>query len=423
MLQAPPFFAYRLAPNIVYKHYLALTLYCIKELMYYRIKDLYSNFKGDSIMREKIEVQARKALELMKPYSPGKPIWEVQSELGLQRVIKLASNENPLGPSPKAVEAIQAALLDLHRYPDAQTVSLKQTIASHYDLGSEQVIVTNGGDELITLVSEAFLDAGNEIIVPGPTFSEYEFGAQLMGAKVLEVPLKAEFQYDPEAILAAVTERTKIVYLCSPNNPTGTYLSKTELQYILDSLPKHVLVVLDAAYSHFASAEHYSDGMEFVRAGYPLLILNTFSKIYGLAGIRVGFGAAPQEIIQSMLQVKEPFNVNALAQAAAIAAIGDKEHVSRSQDLVMQERERMYVSFRKLGISYTESMSNFVLVELGAESDSIYGQLMARGIIVRHGKTWGLPLHVRITIGTPEENDHLLAAFSDILPAVKQAAE
>ncbi|KRE49602.1 histidinol-phosphate transaminase [Paenibacillus sp. Soil522] len=370
-------------------------------------------------MKEKIEVQARKALELMKPYSPGKPIWEVQSELGLQRVIKLASNENPLGPSPKAVEAIQAALLDLHRYPDAQTAGLKQTIASHYNLESEQVIVTNGGDELITLVSEAFLDAGNEIIVPGPTFSEYEFGAQLMGAKAIAVPLKAEFQYDPEAILAAVTQYTKIIYLCSPNNPTGTFLSKTDLQYIFDSLSKQVMVILDAAYSHFASADQYSDGMEFVRSGYPLLVLKTFSKIYGLAGIRVGFGAAPQEIIQSMLQVKEPFNVNALAQTAAIAAIGDKEHVSRSQELVMQERERLYVSFRKLGIRYTESMSNFVLVELGPESDFIYEQLMARGIIVRHGKTWGLPLHLRITIGTAEENDNLLTALSGIMPAVK----
>lgn len=366
------------------------------------------------MIKERLEIQARKALKLMKPYSPGKPIWEVQSELGLERVIKLASNENPLGPSPKAVEAIQAALMDLHRYPDAQTAGLKQTIAGHYSLRSEQVIVTNGGDELITLVSEAFLDPGNEIIVPGPTFSEYEFGAQLMGAKAVTVPLNAEFQYESDAILAAVTEHTKIVYLCSPNNPTGTFLSKTELQYILDSLPKRVLVVIDAAYSHYASTDQYSDGMEFVRAGYPLLVLKTFSKIYGLAGIRVGFGAAPQEIIQSILKVKEPFNVNALAQTAATAAIGDEKHVIRSQTLIMQERERFYESFRQFGISYTESMSNFVLVELGPESEAIYDQLLARGLIVRHGKTWGLPFHVRITIGTPEENNSLLTALGDI---------
>jgi histidinol-phosphate aminotransferase len=366
-------------------------------------------------MSREIEVQARKELEHMKPYSPGKPIWEVQKELGLERVVKLASNENPLGPSPKALAAMQAALTDLHRYPDAQSIQLKQAIAGHYELGEEQVIVTNGGDELITLISETFLDASDEIIVPGPTFSEYEFGAQLMGAKAVVAPLKENFQYDPDAILAAVTERTKMVYLCSPNNPTGTILSKKELQYILDSLPKRVLVVLDAAYSHFVTADHYSDGIEFVRAGYPLIVLKTFSKIYGLAGIRVGFGAAPTAIIHSILQVKEPFNVNALAQSAAIAAIGDEEHVSRSQTLVIEERERLYAAFQQLGLSYTKSMSNFVLVKVGEQSESIYKQLMAKGIIVRLANTWGLPLHLRISLGTPEENDLLTAALSDIL--------
>ncbi|WP_169084825.1 histidinol-phosphate transaminase [Paenibacillus sp. PL91] len=366
-------------------------------------------------MSEEIVIQARKELTQMKPYSPGKPIWEVQKELGLERVVKLASNENPLGPSPKAVEAMQAALTDLHRYPDAQSIQLKQAIAGRYELAEEQVIVTNGGDELITLISETFLDASDEIIVPGPTFSEYEFGAQLMGAKAIVAPLKGDFQYDSDAILAAVTERTKMVYLCSPNNPTGTILSKKELQHLLDSLPKRVLVVLDAAYSHFVTAEHYSDGVEFVRAGYPLIVLKTFSKIYGLAGIRVGFGAAPQAIIQSILQVKEPFNVNALAQAAAIAATGDEEHVTRSQTLVIEERERLYAAFQQLGLSYTMSMSNFVLVKVGEQSESIYKQLMANGIIVRLANTWGLPLHLRISIGTPEENDLLIAALSDIL--------
>ncbi|OBZ13084.1 histidinol-phosphate transaminase [Bacillus sp. FJAT-26390] len=366
-------------------------------------------------MSGKIEVQARKELKQMKPYSPGKPIWEVQKELGLERVVKLASNENPLGPSPKAVTAMQAALTDLHRYPDAQSVQLKQAIATHYELSAEQVIVTNGGDELITLLSETFLDAEDEIIVPGPTFSEYEFGAQLMGAKVIVAPLTNDLQYDPEAIVAAVTERTKMVYLCSPNNPTGTILSKKELQYILDSLPKWVLVVLDAAYSHFVSADDYSDGIEFVRTGYPLVVLKTFSKIYGLAGIRVGFGAAPQAIIQNILQVKEPFNVNALAQAAAIAAIGDEEHVSRSRSLVAEERQRLYASFRELGLSYTESMSNFVLVEVGEQSEFIYEQLMAKGIIVRLAKAWGLNSHLRISIGTPEENELLIEALHHIL--------
>jgi histidinol-phosphate aminotransferase len=365
-------------------------------------------------MSDTNEIQARKVLQQMTPYSPGKPIWEVQSELGLQVVIKLASNENPLGPSPKAIEAISNALPELHRYPDADASLLKQAIAVAYGLETKQLIVTNGGDELITLVSEAFLDVGDEVVVPEPSFSEYKFGALLMGAIIKSVQLRNDFSYDVEAILAAVTNHTKIVYLCSPNNPTGTFLSKSELQQILDSLPKRVLVVLDAAYSHYVSASEYTDGMEFIRAGYPLLVLQTFSKIYGLAGIRVGFGAAPNGIIQSIIRVKEPFNVNALAQAASIAAIGDSEHVKQSRTLVMQERQRLYEALQQLGLSYTESMSNFVLVELGPEAKSLYERLMAQGIIVRYGLIWGLPRHVRVSLGLPEENDRFIQVLREL---------
>jgi histidinol-phosphate aminotransferase len=360
------------------------------------------------------EIQARKVLQQITPYSPGKPIWEVQNELGLKKVIKLASNENPLGPSPKAIEAITNALPELHRYPDADASILKQAIANTYGLETKQLIVTNGGDELITLVSEAFLDTGDEVVMPEPSFSNYKFGALLMGAIVKSVPLNNDFSYDVEAILAAVTNHTKIVYLCSPNNPTGTFLAKSELKQILDSLPKRVLVVLDAAYSHYVSASEYTDGVEFIRAGYPLLVLQTFSKIYGLAGIRVGFGAAPRGIIQSIIQVKEPFNVNALAQAASIAAIGDSEHVKRSRSLVMKERQRLYEALQQLGLGYTESMSNFVLVELGSEAKSLYERLLAKGIIVRYGLIWGLPGHVRVSVGLPEENDLFIQVLREL---------
>lgn len=356
-------------------------------------------------------IQARQVLQSMKPYSPGKPIWEVQRELGLQRVIKLASNENPLGPSPKALEAIAAALPGLHRYPDAQTIDLRQAIADKYRLSPEQIIVTNGGDELITLVSETFLDSGDEIVVPDPSFSEYEFGGQLMGATIRKVPLADGFRYDARSILAAITERTRLLYVCSPNNPTGTMLPKSELQRLLDELPKRVLVVLDSAYSHYVTSSDYTDGIEFVRAGYPVLVLQTFSKVYGLAGVRVGFGAASPDVIRNILQVKEPFNVNALAQAAAAAALKDDEHVERSRELVAQERRRLYGVFRELGLGYTESMSNFILVELGPDAKQLYHQLMTNGIIVRYGGTWDLPGHVRITVGTPEENDILIEAL------------
>ncbi|WP_027085988.1 histidinol-phosphate transaminase [Cohnella panacarvi] len=363
----------------------------------------------------KSDILARDVLNRMKPYSPGKPIWEVQRELGLDRVVKLASNENPLGPSPKAAEAIRKLLADLHRYPDAQAVDLRAAIAGRYGLASEQIIVTNGGDELITLVSEAFIDAGDEIIIPSPSFSEYEFGGRLMGAAIRNVALTENGQYNVAAILEAVNERTKIVYLCSPNNPTGTILRKSALSELLHALPRNVLVVYDSAYSHFVTEGDYSDGMEFVKAGYPVIVLQTFSKIYGLAGIRVGFGVASPSIIRAVLQVKEPFNVNALAQAAAAAAIEDENHVLKSRRLVEEERLRLYRGFEELGLSYTPSMSNFILVHLGEEAEQRYVELMRRGIIVRSGIAWGLPQHVRISVGTPEENRLLLQALRSIL--------
>lgn len=363
------------------------------------------------------KVQARQALQQLIPYSPGKPIWEVQRELGLETVVKLASNENPLGPSVKALDAIRATIGDLHRYPDAHSVDLRGAIADKYELSPDQIIVTNGGDELITLVSEAFLDSGDEIVVPSPTFSEYEFGGTIMQATVKAVPLKDGFQYDADAIIQAVTDRTKIIYLCSPNNPTGTILLRSELQKILDSIPKSVLVVLDTAYRHYVSSDDYSDGLEYVKAGYPVIVLNTFSKIYGLAGIRVGFGVSSQEIIRSILQVKEPFNVNALAQVAAIAALGDDEHVRLSSQLVQQERQRMYPLLAELGLGYTESMSNFLLIAFNSDAGWIIDELMKQGVIVRAGKAWGLPNHIRVSIGLPSENDSFIEKLREILAA------
>ncbi|MBB3109624.1 histidinol-phosphate aminotransferase [Paenibacillus phyllosphaerae] len=359
-------------------------------------------------------VQARGALQQLKAYSPGKPIWEVQREFGLTTVVKLASNENPLGPSPRALEAIASAMSDLHRYPDAQTIDLRKSIAGKFDLPAEQIIVTNGGDELITLVSEAFLEEGDEVIVPGPSFSEYEFAGKLMCARIITIPLSANYEYDVEAMLDAVSERTKIMFLCSPNNPTGTILRKAQLQRLLDALPKRILVVLDTAYSHYVTADDYTDGIEYVKAGYPLLCLRTFSKAYGLAGIRVGYGIAPESIIRSIVQVKEPFNVNALAQVAAAAAILDDQHVEASSRLVQEERQRLYGLLRQLGIPYTESMSNFILIKPGASAERLCRQLMESGVIVRFGGGWGLPDHIRITVGLPEENDMLMDKLREL---------
>lgn len=226
----------------------------------------------------------RKELEAIKPYTPGKSLWEVQKELGLKKVIKLASNENPLGPSPKALTAIKNAVNDINRYPDAHAVKLKNVIASRLSISSNELIITNGGDELITLVSETFLTSGDEIIVPSPSFSEYDFGAHLMGAKVVPVPLDHNYQFTIDSILSAVTEKTKLIYICSPNNPTGTYLQKSKLKTLLTSLPENILVVFDSAYRHFATNEDYTDGLDFVLV-IQSLCYKRFLKFMDLQGL------------------------------------------------------------------------------------------------------------------------------------------
>ncbi|WP_461177021.1 histidinol-phosphate transaminase [Virgibacillus ainsalahensis] len=361
------------------------------------------------------QIKPRLALEKIQPYSPGKPIWEVQEDLKLDKVVKLASNENPIGPSPKGVQAITDNLAELNRYPDADTSALKSVIAAKLNLSTGQLIVTNGADELITLMSEAFLEEEDEIVVPFPSFSEYDFGAHLMGAKVVPVQLGESFQFNVDNILSAVTEHTKFIYICSPNNPTGTYLSKSDFERLLEAVPKHILIVFDGAYSHYASAEDYTDGIEYVKAGYPVVVLQTFSKIYGLAGVRVGFGAAPEHIVQSILKVKEPFNVNTLAQVAAKAAITDDEHVEKSKEANIAGREKLYQAFSELGLSYTETMANFILLKIGPEAQKVSEELLAKGVIVRYGPSWGTPEHVRISIGTAEENEFLIEELTSIL--------
>lgn len=366
-------------------------------------------------MTNDIKITARKALSKIKPYSPGKPIWEVQKELGINHVIKLASNENPLGPSPKAIQAITSELTGLNRYPDSNTTALKQAIASKYQLLPDQIIVTNGADELITLISETFLETGDEIIVPMPSFSEYEFGATLMGAKVIQVPLKEEYQFNIEKIISSITEKTKLIYICSPNNPTGTYLSKHQLEQLLRSLPESVLLVLDGAYSHFATANDYTDGIEYIKKGFPMIALQTFSKIYGLAGIRVGFGLASESIIKDIVKVKEPFNVNSLAQVAATAAITDEDHVKMSQEVNTHGRIQLYEAFSHMGLNYTESMSNFVLVDFGPKATDVYNKLLEKGIIVRKGNIWNMTNHLRISVGRYIDNKILIKEMMEIL--------
>jgi histidinol-phosphate aminotransferase len=371
-------------------------------------------------MPDRILQNVRKNLKNLVPYIPGKPIREVQEQYGFEEVTKLASNENPIGPSPKVQAAIQAVLGDLHRYPDGGSTELKRAIAKKYDVPEGSVLIGNGSDEIIKMLSETFLQHGDEVVMPSPSFSQYVFGTQLMDAEVSFVPLADGFEYDLDAILNAITERTKIVYLCTPNNPTGTYIKKNDLASFMERIPKHVLVVLDEAYYEYATAEDFGHGLQYVRDGYPVVVLHTFSKLYALAGLRVGYLLAHPSIVQEINRVREPFNVNTVAQVGALAALDDPEHVEKSIAVNEAGKQQLYRAFERLGLPYIKTQTNFILADVKRSSKEVFQELLKVGVIVRSGEPFGLDTWVRFSIGTELENKRLINALEELLARVDQ---
>lgn len=353
----------------------------------------------------------------MQPYSPGKPIDEVKRELGLTEVVKLASNENPLGPSPKAIAAIQAAASQMHIYPDASAFAVTQAISKAFGIASEHIMLGNGSDELIHMLGQILLSQGDEMIVGDPSFVRYDAAAFLSGTKLIKVPVDADLRLDLEAMLAAVTDRTKIIWIANPNNPTGTIARRAQFEHLLDRLPSSIVVVLDEAYYDFAVDEpDYPCSLDYIKAGRVNVVgLRTFSKAYGLAGIRLGFGFAPAAIVDAFHRAREPFNCNSLAQVAAVAALGDTEHLERTIAVNREGRERLESALRELGARPVESFANFVVADMGQEAHPIFEALLTKGVIVRSGKGLGLPNHLRISVGTPDEMTTLISALRAIL--------
>jgi histidinol-phosphate aminotransferase len=366
-------------------------------------------------MPQHVIQNVRKNVTKLIPYVPGKPIREVQEEYGFQEVTKLASNENPIGPSPKVQKAIQEVLGELHRYPDGGSTELKRAIAKKYDIPVESILVGNGSDEIIKMLSETFLQPGDEVVMPTPTFSQYLFGTQLMDAQATLVPLANGFEFDLDAILDSITEQTKMVYLCTPNNPTGTYIKKVALERFMQRLPKGVLVVLDEAYYEYVTADDFAHGLQYVREGYPVVVLHTFSKLYALAGLRVGYLLAHPSIVREINRVREPFNVNVVAQVGALAALEDEEHVRKSIEVNEAGKQQLYDAFEKLGLQYVPSQSNFILVDIKRPSKQVFEELLKVGVIVRSGEPFGLDTWVRISVGTGEENNRLIQALKNVL--------
>ncbi|UNC91441.1 histidinol-phosphate transaminase [Candidatus Contubernalis alkaliaceticus] len=361
-----------------------------------------------------IEDIARKIIFDIKPYVPGKPIEEVERELGIKDVIKMASNENPFGPSPRALEAMREALHKISMYPDGNCFYLKDMLAEMLFVEPDNLVVGNGSDEILKLLAEAFLDPGDEIVIAQPSFSEYEFVGKIMGANCVFVPLK-DFTHDLESMGRAVTEKTKIVFICNPNNPTGTIVTKAETDDFLKQLDPRVLVVFDEAYYEYVEDEDYPQSLDYVGEGQNVIVLRTFSKIYGLAGQRIGYGIAKPDIISALHRVREPFNVNLLAQVAALAAVEDQEHLEKSIQGNREGKDFLFSWFEKKGINYVPTQANFIFLQVGVDSQEVFQEMMKLGVIVRTGDIFGHPDFIRITVGTMQENRRFTECLEKVL--------
>ncbi len=358
--------------------------------------------------------EIRSTILRIEPYVPGKPIEEVQRELGIDDVIKLASNENPLGPSPRGVKALQEAARRIHIYPDSNSYYLKEALSKHLGVAPEQLILGNGSDEILRMLGETFLIPEDEVIVSEHTFSGYQFVARLMGAQDVVVPMK-DYTFDLEAMAQAVSPKTKMVFICNPNNPTGTFVGVEELERFLDAVPPRVLVVMDEAYYEYVDDPAYPDTVAMLPSRKNLVVLRTFSKIYGLAGLRVGYGIGDPEVIAAINRVREPFNVNSLAQAAALAALTDEEFLEESRAVNRAGKAFLYQEFERLGLSYLPSESNFILVNVGMDSRKFMGAMLKRGVIIRAGDSFGLPGFIRVTVGREQDNRRFIDALIDVL--------
>ncbi len=351
------------------------------------------------------------------PYEPGKPIDDVARELGLEpgSIIKLASNENPLGPSPLALQAIQDILPKLHLYPDGAGYHLRTALARTFGLDLKNVVLGNGSNEIIELAYHAFTrpnPAGHEIVTSENAFAVYELMAQLFGVGCVKVKEKDGFHHDLDAILAAITPRTRLVFVASPNNPTGTRIPNADFDRFLDALPGHVIAVVDEAYYEFL--DNPPDTLRAVREGKKAILMRTFSKIQGLAGLRIGYALTTPEIAGLLERSRQPFNTNMVAQTAALAALGDTEHQQKTKAITDAGRAKLQEAFAKMGLRFVPSEANFVLVEVG-DAAAVFKKLQTKGIIVRSMVSYRMPAWIRVSIGTPQELDRFLAELPGVL--------
>ena len=350
-------------------------------------------------------------IKTIKPYIPGKPIEELERELGITGAVKLASNENPVGPSPLAVKALRAALRDINRYPDGSCYYLRNALAQKLGVQPEEIIFGNGSNEIIEFAVRTFIGSGDEAIMAEPSFVVYSMIVQAAGGKNIIVPLK-ERRHDLDAMASHITEKTKIIFIANPNNPTGTINTKAEMDAFMQRVPDGVLVVVDEAYYEYITSSEYADSMKYFREGGDVLILRTFSKIYGLAGLRIGYGIAKATVITEINKVRQPFNINSLAQKAALASLSDEGHLARVKKINEQGKKYLYKKLKAMRLDYVPTETNFIYVILKEGSArQLYERLLRHGVIVRPMEQQ----EIRITIGLPKENKRLIEALKTVM--------
>lgn len=348
----------------------------------------------------------------LQPYVPGMPVDELKRQYGLSDVIKLASNENPLGPSQAVLSAIAQGATDVTRYPDGNGYLLKQTLAAHYRLAPEQITLGNGSNDVLELLAHAFAGAGDEVVYSEHAFAVYPLATQAVGATGVSAPATA-YGHDLQAMLDAISIRTKLVFIANPNNPTGTWLAAGDLRRFLEKVPENVLVVLDEAYVEYL--DEPEDSVGWLGDYHNLVITRTFSKAYGLAGLRVGYALSHPEVADLLNRIRQPFNVNSLAQLAAVAAFGDEAYLARSREVNKAGMKLLTAGFDAMGLGYIPSAANFVTVNVHSNAAEVYDDLLYEGVIVRPVAGYGLPQHLRVSIGLPAENERFLDALSRVL--------
>lgn len=351
----------------------------------------------------------------ISPYVPGKPVEELERELGIKNSIKLASNENPMGPSPKAVEALGSSLLgSLNRYPDGGSFYLRKALASALDIAGDALVFGNGSNELLDIAARTFMEPGDDAVMAWPSFIVYPMAVQAVGCNGIKVPLTEDFRHDLSAMADAITDKTRIVFIANPNNPTGTINTKGEFDEFMSRVPGDVIVIVDEAYFEYAADSSYADSVSHLRQGRNLIILRTFSKAYGLAGLRIGYAITSPAIASEMNKVREPFNTSTVAQAAALAALGDKGHIERSLEANAKGKAYLYTELERLRVKYVPTHANFIFMFPKGDITELNNALLKKGVIIRPMGDKAM----RVTIGLEEENRAFIKALEESMKEV-----